>query len=180
MWACVFVHVCESWCKRNAVIIWPIHIFQSVTENRSKYTIFQVACCVLLTTAVLSHYQGKTLHLYAFQCSGESYIFVYQFLKKKSRKTAFCRLTIKKNKQKKKKKKHTHKKKKQQQQQQNSQGPVVQSIVSLTSSLRIISLTVLANSIYSILIYFAEKMWVAFATHIFSAKNFSIFAYHSM
>ena len=54
-------------------------------------------------------------------------------------------------------------------------GPVVQSIVSLTSLLRVISLTVLADSIYNILIFFAEKMWVAFAkaTHIFSAKNFS-------
>ena len=62
-----------------------------------------------------------------------------------------------------------------------NQGPVVQSIVSLTSSLRIISLTVLADSIYNILIFFAEKMWVAAkATYIFSAKNFSIFAYHSM
>ena len=37
-------------------------------------------------------------------------------------------------------------------------GPVVQSVVSLTSSLRVISLTVLANSIYNILIVFAEKM----------------------
>ena len=36
-------------------------------------------------------------------------------------------------------------------------GPVVQSIVSLTSSLRVISLTVLADPIYSILIFFAEK-----------------------
>ena len=44
-----------------------------------------------------------------------------------------------------------------------SQGPVVQSIVSLTSSLRVISLTVLADSVYNILIFFAEKMWVAFA-----------------
>ena len=42
-------------------------------------------------------------------------------------------------------------------------GPVVQSLVSLTSSLRVISLTVLADSIYTILIFFAEKMWVAFA-----------------
>ena len=42
-------------------------------------------------------------------------------------------------------------------------GPVVQSIVSLTSSLRVISLTVLADSIYNILIFFAEKMLVAFA-----------------
>ena len=36
-------------------------------------------------------------------------------------------------------------------------GPVVQSAVSLTSSLRVISLTVLADSIYNILIFFAEK-----------------------
>ena len=42
-------------------------------------------------------------------------------------------------------------------------GPVVQSIVSLTSLLRVISLTVLADSIHNILIFFAEKMWVAFA-----------------
>ena len=44
-----------------------------------------------------------------------------------------------------------------------NQGPVVQSFVSLTSSLRVISLTVLADSICNILIFFAEKMWVAFA-----------------
>ena len=44
-----------------------------------------------------------------------------------------------------------------------TQGPVVQSIVNLTSLLRVISLTVLADSIYNILIFFAEKMWVAFA-----------------
>ena len=42
-------------------------------------------------------------------------------------------------------------------------GPVVQSVISLTSSLRVISLTVLADLIHSILIFFAEKMWVAFA-----------------
>ena len=41
------------------------------------------------------------------------------------------------------------------------QGPVVQSAVSLTISLRVISLTVLADSIYNILRFFAEKMWVA-------------------
>ena len=52
------------------------------------------------------------------------------------------------------------------------QGPVVQSVVSLTSSLRVISLTVLEDSIYNTLIFFAA--------HIFSAKHFSIFAYHSM
>ena len=40
----------------------------------------------------------------------------------------------------------------------NEQGPVVQSIVSLMSSLRVILLTVLADSIYNILIFFAEKM----------------------
>ena len=38
------------------------------------------------------------------------------------------------------------------------QGPVVQSVVSLTSSLRVISVTVLADSMYNILIFFAEKM----------------------
>ena len=43
------------------------------------------------------------------------------------------------------------------------QGPVVQSVISLTSSLRVISLTVLADSIHNIQIFFAEKMWVAFA-----------------
>ena len=45
----------------------------------------------------------------------------------------------------------------------NELGLVVQSVISLTSSLRVISLTVLADSIYNILIFFAEKMWVAFA-----------------
>ena len=43
------------------------------------------------------------------------------------------------------------------------QGPVVQSVVSLMSSLRVISITILADSVYNILIFFAEKMWVAFA-----------------
>ena len=43
------------------------------------------------------------------------------------------------------------------------QGPVVQSVISLRSSLRVISLTVLEDSIHNILIFFAEKMWVAFA-----------------
>ena len=38
------------------------------------------------------------------------------------------------------------------------QGPVVQSVVSLTSSLRVISLTVLADSIYNSLIFLAEQM----------------------
>ena len=37
-------------------------------------------------------------------------------------------------------------------------GSVVQSIVSLTSLLRVISLTVLADSIYNSLIFFEEKM----------------------
>ena len=39
----------------------------------------------------------------------------------------------------------------------NALGPVVQSVISLTSSLRVISLTVLADSIYNIIIFFAEK-----------------------
>ena len=38
------------------------------------------------------------------------------------------------------------------------------------------------DSMYNILIFFAEKMWVAFALQklltFFSAKNFSIFAYY--
>ena len=46
-------------------------------------------------------------------------------------------------------------------------GPVVQSVVSLTSSLRVISLTVLAYSIYNILIFFAEKNVSSFS-HFFS------------
>ena len=53
------------------------------------------------------------------------------------------------------------------------QGPVVQSVVSLKSSLRVILLTVLADSIYNIPIFFAEQIWVAFvkATHIFFSKK---------
>ena len=54
-------------------------------------------------------------------------------------------------------------------------GPVVQSVVSLTSSLRVISLTVLADSVYNILIFFAEKMCVAFVLQkllTFFSKNF--------
>ena len=54
-----------------------------------------------------------------------------------------------------------------------SQGPVVQSVVSLTSSLRVISLTDLADSIYSFLIFFAEKMRVAFA--LLHCKSYSHF-----
>ena len=61
------------------------------------------------------------------------------------------------------------------------QGPVVQRVVSLTSSLGVISLTVLADSIYNIRFVFAEKNVSSFCTtHIFSAKKFSIFAYHLM
>ena len=64
-----------------------------------------------------------------------------------------------------------------------SLGPVVQSVVSLTSSLWVISLTVLGDSIHNILIFFAEKKVSSFctakATHIFfSKKKISIFAYH--
>ena len=51
------------------------------------------------------------------------------------------------------------------------QGPVVQSVVSLTSSLRVISVTVLEKSIYNILICFAEKNVSSFCTaHFFSNK----------
>ena len=40
----------------------------------------------------------------------------------------------------------------------NQQGPLVQSVISLMSSLRVITLTVLADSMYNILKFFAEKM----------------------
>ena len=62
-----------------------------------------------------------------------------------------------------------------------SLGPVVQSVVSLTSSLRVISLTILADSIYNIFCWKnVSSFCTAKATHIFSAKNFSIFAYPSI
>ena len=57
-------------------------------------------------------------------------------------------------------------------------GPVVQSIISLTSSLRVILLTILADSIYNILIFFADKMWVAFALQkllTFFQQNISVY-----
>ena len=52
-------------------------------------------------------------------------------------------------------------------------GSAVQSMVSLTSSLRVISLTVLEDSIYNILIFFAEKNVSSFCksySHFFSKK----------
>ena len=53
-------------------------------------------------------------------------------------------------------------------------GLAVQSVVGLTSSLRVIWLTVLTDSIYNILIFFAEKNVSSFctakATHFFSKK----------
>ena len=52
------------------------------------------------------------------------------------------------------------------------QGPVVQSVVSLTSSLRVISLTVLADSMYNILIFFAEKNVSSFCYSLFFSKKF--------
>ena len=45
-------------------------------------------------------------------------------------------------------------------------GPVVQSVVSLTSLLRVISLTVLADSIYNILIFFVENFFSKKFQHI--------------
>ena len=62
-------------------------------------------------------------------------------------------------------------------------GPVVQSIVSLTSSLRVISLTFSGFNIQYSDIFCLKNVssfCTAKATHIFSAKNFSIFVYHSM
>ena len=60
--------------------------------------------------------------------------------------------------------------------QENKQGPVVQSVVSLMSSSRVILLTVLEYSKYNILIFFAEKnvssFFTAKATHIFFSKKF--------
>ena len=63
----------------------------------------------------------------------------------------------------------------------NHQGPVVQSIVSLTKSLVNDSLSLLVCLKSSVLIFFAEKMRGAFtakAPHIFSAKNGSVFMYN--
>ena len=57
------------------------------------------------------------------------------------------------------------------------QGPVVQNIVSLTKSLVNGSLSLLVRLKSSVLIFFAEKMWGAFAPHIFSPKNASVFMY---
>ena len=54
-------------------------------------------------------------------------------------------------------------------------GPVVQSIVNLTSSLRVIPLTVLADSVHNNLIFFAEKMWVAFALLTFFQQKISAY-----
>ena len=60
----------------------------------------------------------------------------------------------------------------------NSQGLVVQRVVSLTSLLVVNMLTVLVSTIFTGI--FAEKMWVAFAnakaTHKFFSKNISIYA----
>ena len=54
------------------------------------------------------------------------------------------------------------------------QGPVVQSIVSLTSSLVVKMLTALVSTISKLQVFLLKKMWVAFAnakaTHIFLAK----------
>ena len=56
------------------------------------------------------------------------------------------------------------------------QGPIVQSVISLTSSLRVISLTVLADLIHNILKIFCWKNVSSFctakATHIFFSKKF--------
>ena len=60
----------------------------------------------------------------------------------------------------------------------SDQGPVVQSVVSLTSSLRVKILTVLARTVSnSQALIFAEKNVSAKATHIFSAKILAYMAY---
>ena len=51
------------------------------------------------------------------------------------------------------------------------QGPVVQSVVSLMSLLRVISLTVLTDSVHNIQKFLAEKMWDCKSySHFFSKK----------
>ena len=50
------------------------------------------------------------------------------------------------------------------------QGPVVQSVVSLTSSLRVISLTILADSMYNIMIFFSAKTQISAYTRITWSK----------
>ena len=58
-------------------------------------------------------------------------------------------------------------------------GPVVQSIVSLTSSLVVKILTVLVSSISNSQIFLLKKMLIAFAkaAHIFSAKILAYMPY---
>ena len=50
------------------------------------------------------------------------------------------------------------------QKQTKNLGPVVQSVVSLTNSLRVISLTVLADTMHNILIFFCWKNVSSFCT----------------
>ena len=54
-------------------------------------------------------------------------------------------------------------------------APVVQSIVSLTSSLRGQLIKCFTTLLPNTLIFFVEKMREAFASHIFSTKNIGIF-----
>ena len=60
-------------------------------------------------------------------------------------------------------------------------GPVVQSVVSLTSSLVILMLTGLVSTVSNAQVFLLKKMWVAFAnakaTHIFSAKILAYMPY---
>ena len=60
------------------------------------------------------------------------------------------------------------------------QGPVVQSVVSLTSSLVVKLLTVLVSTIPNSQVFLLKKMWVAFANaktpHIFFSQNISVYA----
>ena len=58
---------------------------------------------------------------------------------------------------------------------ENHLGPVVQSIVSLTSSIEVKMLTVLVSSNLQVRI-FAEQMWVAFANAHFFSKYISVYA----
>ena len=60
-------------------------------------------------------------------------------------------------------------------------GPVVQSVVSLTSLFVMKILTVLVSTISNSQVFLLKKMWVAFAkaTHIFCSKNISIYVIYN-
>ena len=60
--------------------------------------------------------------------------------------------------------------------QSNDQGPVVQSVVSLSNTLVVKILTVLLSTISHSQVFLLKKMWVAFAKLLFFSKNISVYA----